>query len=60
MKARGELMKVIASELIPKIDKKGICFTGLYSWTMPKYQNMGLSKILLQIAMEQVMKYCPF
>ena len=52
MKARGELMKVIASELVPKIDKKGVCFTGLYSWTMPRYQNMGLSKILLQIAME--------
>ena len=53
-------MKSIASELVPKIEKKGVCFSALYSWTMPKYQHMGLSQILMQISMQHLLNYYTF
>ena len=56
LKARGDLVRSIASELVPKIEKKGVCFDGLYVWVMPKYQKMGLSQILFLYHEQMVLK----
>ena len=52
MNARSHLMKHIAKELQPKVTTKGVCFIGMYAWTIPKYQHMGLSQILLELALK--------
>ncbi len=56
LKARDYLMNSIASEIVPKIDKKGICSYGLYVWVMPKYQKLGLSQILYVYHEKMVLK----
>ena len=53
-------MKAVAKESQPKVDKKGVCFVGLYQWIVPKYQNKGLHQYLTQVSNEFLLRNTSF